>query len=349
MKEKSPWKHRLIGAGSALLRGTGGFPFRWIWGGRGIILAFHRVVPSLPAERIWSNAYLEVTTKFLEEVILWFRDRGYAFYSMEDLPGKALKNKQPFVIFTFDDGFRDNLLLALPILQKYRVPMTLYITTDFPDHKAILWWNVVEEVILAREALSFSWSGRPLEYRCSTREEKNETFGKVHSLIQEGTEWSVRERAIEFCRIFGIDPFGSVTSLSLSWDEIREMGKTDGVLLGAHTLSHPVLSQLPEKEASEEICGSKQRIEQETGLTISHFAYPFGGITEAAAREYELAKACGFRTAVTLVSANVFREHKKRLFSLPRIAVGMSMDQGTFDLVRYGFIPMVRNKGRRIN
>lgn len=342
MKEKSGSKTRAMQLAAKGLKLVGGFPFKQLYGGLGQILAFHRVVPENKRERIWSNSYLEVTTGYLEKVILYYRAHKFEFLSMDELPARSFNSGKKFVVFTFDDGFRDNLFHALPLLQKYDVPLNIYITTDFPDKKTVLWWNVVEDVILKNSALSFEWFGRRMTFRCSSSAEKNETFGIIHSLIQEGPELSIKERALSFCSIFNTDPFDSISKLALTWDEVRQMSREKLVTMGAHTVSHPVLSQLPETASREEMMQSKRRIEKETGIEVKHFAYPFGGIKEAGSREYELAAACGFETAVTLVSASVDKDHKNKLFELPRIAVGMSMNKETLDLLRFGVIQMMR-------
>jgi len=344
MKERSGIKNRAMKAAAGFLRLTNGFPFRQLYGGAGQILAFHRVVPEFSGERIWSNSYLEVTTGYLETVIQYYRSHGFDFLSMDDLINGGFERKKKFVVFTFDDGFRDNLTQALPVLEKHGVPMTIYITTDFPDKKTILWWNVVEDVILANAHLSFEWFGERMEFPCSSPAEKNETFGMIHSLIQEGNELTLKERAMKFCSTFNTDPFASIRELAMDWDEVREMSRNKLVTIGAHSISHPVLSQLSAENSFDEMNRSKLRIEQETGKRVDHFAYPFGGMTEATGREYELAEKCGFRTAVTLVSASVKKDHSNKLFELPRIAVGMSMKKETFELMRFGVIQMMRKR-----
>ncbi|MEI6435423.1 MAG: polysaccharide deacetylase family protein [Bacteroidota bacterium] len=345
MKEKSSGKIRAMQMAAKYLKLTGGFPIRNIYGGVGQILMFHRVIPEFTRERIWSNSYLEVTTDYFEKVILYYKKHNFEFLSLDELASKGFSLKKKFVAFTFDDGFKDNLYHALPVMKKYDVPLNLYVAADFPDHKSILWWNTVEDVILKNHKLSFEWFGAPMQFHCSSPDEKNETFGKIHSLIQEGTRLTIRERALMFCQIFGVDPYSSIKELALSWDEVRQLSKDNLVVIGAHSVSHPVLSQLSDEDSFNEISQSKLRIEKEIGLKVSHFSYPFGGTKEASPREYEFARKCNFETAVTTVSASVMKSHQKKLLQLPRIAVGMSMQEDTFDLLRFGVIQMMRSNG----
>ncbi|MEI7983269.1 MAG: polysaccharide deacetylase family protein, partial [Bacteroidota bacterium] len=206
MKEKSSGKNRAIRMAAKCLKLVNGFPFRNKYGGIGQILAFHRVIPENNRQRIWSNSYLEVTTDFLEKVILYYKSHNFDFLSLDDLVSKGFTSVNKFVVFTFDDGFRDNLYHALPILKKHKVPLNIYITTDFPDYKSILWWNVVEDIVLKNHVLSFEWFGEKIEFQCSTPSEKNETFARIHTMIQEGSQLTIRERALMFCAIFRVDP-----------------------------------------------------------------------------------------------------------------------------------------------
>ena len=93
---------------------------------------FHRIVPQTAARRVHNHLSLEITPEHLEQVIQYFRRKEYSFISLDQLStsletGNLPNNK--FVVFTFDDGYRDNLEIAYPILKKYEIPFTVYITT----------------------------------------------------------------------------------------------------------------------------------------------------------------------------------------------------------------------------
>ena len=113
---------------------------------------FHRVCPEHPSPRIRSNSGLEVTPEYLEKTILFLRENNYEIVPLGQvekiLNGDYLEKK--FAVFTFDDGYADNYRFAYPIFKKHGVPFTIYVTTDLPDNKAILWWYLLEDLVLKK-------------------------------------------------------------------------------------------------------------------------------------------------------------------------------------------------------
>ena len=139
--------------------------FKPFYGGLGSILFMHKVVASKDPNkiRIPLNDANEVSISYLEELILYFKKKGYDIISLEDLPKRlnhASKDAKKFVIFTFDDGYKDNLTLAYPIFKKHQVPMTVYITNCFPNHSAKLWWYLLEDLVMEQEEISVEIANR---------------------------------------------------------------------------------------------------------------------------------------------------------------------------------------------
>ena len=342
-------KYQYMSLSAKALNLLNGFPLKQIYGGLGHILMFHRVTPKSDKPRLFANSYLEVTPEFLDQTIQYFKSHGYAFISIDEvLSHISQKNNNPFVIFTFDDGFKDNLEFAYPIFKKHNIPFTIYITTDFPDYKAILWWNHLENLVMTFDKLEIKLNNKIHSFTTASMEEKTFAFKALSRLIKQEDSTSFKDRLIQIFNPFDIDPFSGIEKLSLSWDEIHRLHKSSLVTVGAHTISHPVLNTLSEVNALEEIKNSKVKLENFLDTKISHFAYPFGGPSEIDDREVSLCERAGFSTAVTTFSANIFKSHIYTPLALPRIAVGMSMNKNTFDLIRYGVIPCLRNKGQRI-
>ncbi|MBK8505585.1 MAG: polysaccharide deacetylase family protein [Saprospiraceae bacterium] len=87
------------------------------------ILMFHRIIPPINRPRIQNHECLEVDPLHLEKIILYFKDRKYRFATLDHLPQILTSNqKEKSVIFTFDDGYRDNLTYAYPIFKKHKIP-----------------------------------------------------------------------------------------------------------------------------------------------------------------------------------------------------------------------------------
>ena len=119
----------------------------------GVILMLHRVVENRSMEP--EKRELEITPGFLEETVLRYHEQGYRFVSIDQmcdmLDGK--EKGKPFVCLTFDDGYRDNYTVALPLLKRLEVPFIVYVTTGFIDNRLPMWWYPDEKLGLNREEL----------------------------------------------------------------------------------------------------------------------------------------------------------------------------------------------------
>lgn len=119
----------------------------------GRILMLHRVVEQRSEQH--DQRELEVTPQFLEQTIVDYRNRGYRFVSIDqvcDLLNGKEKGK-PFVCLTFDDGYRDNYMEALPLLKRLEVPFAVYVTTGFIDNRLPMWWYPDAQLGFSRDEL----------------------------------------------------------------------------------------------------------------------------------------------------------------------------------------------------
>ena len=119
----------------------------------GVILMLHRVVENRSMEP--EKRDLEITPEFLEETIVRYRELGYRFVSIDQV-SNILNGKEkgkPFVCLTFDDGYRDNYTVALPLLKRLEVSFAVYVTTGFVDNRLPMWWYPNEHLGLSREEL----------------------------------------------------------------------------------------------------------------------------------------------------------------------------------------------------
>ena len=221
----------------------------------GEIWCLHRVVEK--RSDYPSNRELEITPAFLEELILKYRSEGFAFLDIDSLiHSKSLFPKKR-VNVSFDDGFYDVYQYAYPILKKYRIPFTLYLSTDFPEGKADIWWIQMEatQSVGAFEAMMKQ-----------VYESKEPMASTMHELT--GTRPD-----LELCR-----------SLSLSWEEIREMIESGLCTIGSHTVTHPGLSRIKEDACLYELKESRRVIKEKLGMDAVHLSYPHS-MENAAVRE----------------------------------------------------------------
>jgi peptidoglycan/xylan/chitin deacetylase (PgdA/CDA1 family) len=320
-----------------------------IYGGAGHVLMFHRICPP-PARRIPGASMLNSTPEFLEAVIQFFLERKYDFLSPPDLPQRLLRprGRRRFVVFSFDDGYLDNLTLAYPIFQKYDLPFTIHIASGYQDGTACLWRFPLEELVLCSEHLSVRVDGQPLELDCSDLPARQRSFTLLRRALKSSTPRTLQGNLEGIFAPHGIDPVQSTHDLLLSWEQISRLGQDERVTLGAHSANHYMLSRLSDEELHHEITLSKCRLEECLGRAVTHFAYPFGGPGEADGREFRAVMEAGFETAFTTRAANIFPQHIRHLTALPRFDVPGLGSLEKLALSTNGLIPARRYRFKRV-
>jgi peptidoglycan/xylan/chitin deacetylase (PgdA/CDA1 family) len=328
-------------------------PFiRPIYSGAGVILMFHRVLPKESRPRIRGHAALEVTPEALERTIQYFAQKNYQVYSPDDLYRFLMgvkKPEKPFVLFTFDDGYVDNLTYAFPIFKQHNIPFTINVSTCFPERTAIIWWYLLEDLILDREHLTFEYEGNIYDFNCGAEESKSQTYAALRKLFKFANVQQREELTKSVLLANHMDLLRKADEVALTWSQLKQLAADPLVTLSAHTANHYVLSRLQEEEVRFEISESKQMLEEKLERQINHFAYPFGNRREAGEREFNIATDCGFKTAMTTRTGNIFPLHRSHLFTLPRHDLAPLTLPSDLDLVASGALSMRVNRFKRIN
>src|SRR5262245_48483867 len=142
-------------------------------GGIGAILTLHHVRPPRPA-RFQPNRILEVTPRFLTRVCKLLARSGVDVISLDEMHRRLTERDfgRRFVCLTFDDGYRDNLEFAYPILREAGFPFAVYVPTSFPDRLGDLWWLVLEAVIGKRERIGLVIDGENRSFDCGSVADK---------------------------------------------------------------------------------------------------------------------------------------------------------------------------------
>lgn len=325
--------------------------FAPLYSGVGHVLMFHRIVEASNKVRIHNHESLEISPEQLRATVHFFRKKGYVFYSLDQMH-QALASgnlKEKFVVLTFDDGYLDNYTLAYPILKELEVPFCIYVTTNFPDRKAILWWYILEDMLRDMSRVKFSYFGEDFDLPASSHLEKEQTFSIIRKLItQQFDTKNHTEQLYQIFKSYQQDLFIYAENMAMSWEQIQEIAADELVTIGAHTVNHYPLRQLKEEELEPEIMDSKRKLEEKLGKAIEHFAYPFGKAPEAGQREFDFIKEHGFKTAVTTRMSNIFPDHAQYLEALPRININKVSTKAVLNLQTGGVLPFVVHKGKKL-
>ncbi len=308
--------------------------------GLGAVLMFHHVRPSQP-KAFDPHRILEITPDFLDQVLCHVRNRGYDIIPI-DAMAERIRNPQPgkpFVVLTFDDGYRDNAEFALPVLRRHAAPFTMFATTGFADGGAPLWWLDLEDAV-----------ARGLPGASGSRSGGNSSRIFKAAYAELRPKANLQQEIARLAAAADIDGPARTRRLCLHWDDLRALAADPLCTIGAHTLTHPLLGTQDETMARREMVQSKAILEDKLQLPVRHIAYPVGDALAAGAREFALAKELGFDIGVTTRPGVIFPEHEAHLHALPRLSVnGLDQSTSAFDVLLSGSAFWLFNKGRKLN
>ena len=317
-------------------------------GGVGSILTLHHVRPKRP-DAFQPNRLLEITPKFFEKVLRRLKRSRVDVISLDEMHERFVTGdfKRRFVCITFDDGYKDVMEHAYPLLRKYEMPFAMYIPTSFPDRLGEMWWTALEAVIAQN-----SRNGEDRFFECATVGEKRELYDAMYGYIRSmKNEDDLRKFVKDLCATYRVDIAAFCRDLCMDWSELAEMAADPLVTIGAHTVNHVMLKKI----ASDDTCRaememSRSVLEAALGKRPDHLAYPVGDPTSAGPREFRIAAELGFKTATTTRPGVLFKVHRDHLTALPRISVN-----GEFQSPRYVKVLMsgagtaLFNRFRRVN
>ena len=301
---------------------------RWMttFDDRAVVLAYHSIADSSD----YASPAIQVSCEDFERQISHL-NQNYNLVKLSEIAA-ALDGDwnlpERSVAITLDDGYADNISNALPILEKYNAPASLFVTVKPVLERAPFWVGRLERAI--RTADGYEALSKRLLLPCSLNT-GNEAFSAAASHInnRSGNE---RRKAIsnveealknDGARIESFDDFMASPEQLKSW-------QAAGMEIGAHSLTHPILTSLDDDEAFSELKDSKTRLETELGTEIPGLAYPNGpGVaSNVDKRIVNLARKAGFKYAVTSKRGAVFETSSA--LAIPRIAVNERLRGAAF-------------------
>ncbi|MCC6801176.1 MAG: polysaccharide deacetylase family protein, partial [Anaerolineae bacterium] len=181
------------------------------------------------------------------------------------------------VLVTFDDGYCDFAEHAWPVLRKLGLPVTLFVPTAYPDHpERGFWWdrlyNALRSITTARE-IAAPLGPLPI----GDGPARHRTFKQLRNYVKSLPHNEAMAWVEQFCAALGVEP---VPNPVLGWDALRQLA-AEGVTLGAHTRTHPLVNRVSVAQARFEASASRDDLTQAIGSAPPIFAYPSGGFDQA--------------------------------------------------------------------
>jgi peptidoglycan/xylan/chitin deacetylase (PgdA/CDA1 family) len=306
----------------------------------GLILMYHRVANVSP-----DPFHLCVMPAHFEEQLAALKQFCHPMplselvHSMqqESLPKRA-------VAITFDDGYADNLYAAKPLLERYQIPATIFVTTDHLTRDREAWWDELERILLQPGHLpahlsltlqnqiydwdlgsaasysnddfqrdrTWSWDLPPAQDPSTRQQLYRVLYDLIHSLPELDRQ-QVMDTLLTWA---GLDATPRSSYRFLTSAELSSLTESGLIEIGAHTVTHPFLATLSRNAQQQEIEASKQKLEQLMHQPIQGFAYPHGNYNS---ETVAVVRSLGFDYACTTHHCHV--RHPTDEFEIPRIAV----------------------------
>ena len=182
-----------------------------------------------------------------------------------------------FAALTFDDGYRDTLGFALPVLERRGAPFTVYCAVGFIEGSARLWWLEFEEAIRRLEAVEIE----ALRLPALTPAQKSRAFERAYWLLRGRPEAELLEAVGGLARRAGVDSDALFDGLFMDWSEVARLSRHPLATIGAHGFAHRRLAHWSAAEARAEMAQSRAALEARLGIEVRHFAYPGGELDRA--------------------------------------------------------------------
>jgi peptidoglycan/xylan/chitin deacetylase (PgdA/CDA1 family) len=288
---------------------------RRIFAGRAVILMFHEIQRDCRSELV-TGASVEL----FEHSLNWLQREGWTIVSLEECLERLAGDDQSrrYAVLTFDDGHRDNVSVALPILERNNAPFTMYVPTAALTRTMQSWWLGLRELIRSREAITIDAMG--VRLRCPDLRSKQVALRKVIDWVHQDYK-----RSAALATTFenaGISMSAVNDRYFLDERALQRLARHPLASIGGHTTSHQALSSLDAASARTELADNRNYLENLVQLPVRHLAYPYGA---CGLREERLANEVGYVSAVSTRHDQLSGDRLDR-FALPRIGVSSEFD-----------------------
>ncbi|MCL9781555.1 polysaccharide deacetylase family protein [Vibrio sp. S4M6] len=183
------------------------------------------------------------------------------------------------VVVTFDDGFRNNLQCAAPILEKYNIPATFYICAGMVGTDQMFWVDEIEDCInrTLHSTITITLDKKRY-FELTSPEAKISAIESIKQFCKRSTSVTKNRVLADLTLASDITPNvkHSANYQMMSWDELIELNSNPLFTIGGHTLYHDIMSSRPVEEMTQDVKETLSLLEQKLGHPIRHFAYPEG-------------------------------------------------------------------------
>lgn len=319
-------KHRLIKFGIAgLLRAVNKNPRVIFWHG---------------VELVDENPSLHISSEMFEEE-LHFLNRYYEIIPIEEYEARFRRYKFTGreVVLTFDDGYKNNLTIAAPILKKLNLPFTVFISTAHMDSQRFFPTAIVRMIVLDSCLTELHLDSIGLDVVLQDAKQRRQICDSIIFTIKHSSVTLVNRICKELAASVTAEEFRRLSELHradrpMTWDEVKQLHTGYACTVGSHCADHFICNNWQsEQEVERQLVESKQLIEEKLNVSCDYLAYPNGVYPAGDVTVYarKMAEKAGYKLAFTTVTDRLRADTDPYL--MPRCAARFEKEDFIMKLV----------------
>ncbi|MCI8938517.1 MAG: polysaccharide deacetylase family protein [Dorea sp.] len=260
-----------------------------------LCLLYHRVHPV--EDEIF---HLTVSPEHFEQQMEYLH-KYYPIFRFED---EWAEPGEDGIVVTFDDGYGDNLDYALPILEKYHIPATIFVTTGYVNGNQEYWWDELARILTRDLAYPDRFELKDSLYRYTwetdSLEKRVDMLRSLHWLLKLDDEVERANSWLEQLRRWaGVGLEGRKENLPADLNGLHALAQSEYITIGGHTVNHRSLGAQTKEHQQYEIGASVRFLEKELGKKIEVFSYPFGSRMHFNEDTFDVCRQCGIKKAAS--------------------------------------------------
>ncbi|MHB1557680.1 MAG: polysaccharide deacetylase family protein [Isosphaeraceae bacterium] len=306
-----------------------------------VVLTYHRIAE--PGADPFYDPVISATPESFRAQVEWLA-RGPRVLALDEAIERLTSAepwREPAVLVTFDDGYRDNFDIAAPILRKRGIPATFFLPTAFLEEPRLPWWDRVACILKQTRATRLDLPLRPdgeakiadaaepltIDLKETPRAEA------IRAVIDAFLDGRIADESW-FLGMLGdragvvVEPSAAARALFADWDQVRRLtGPETGLSVGSHGHSHRRLAGLDDETQRAELTGSRRILEDRLGRPVEALAYPYGWPGAFDDRTRSIAAEAGYRVAFASFEG-INRPGSTDPFAVRRLGVGSGDSAG---------------------
>lgn len=290
--------------------------------GKAVILTYHRVTHLDP-----DPYHMAVPPALFEEQLRCLKTH-FNVVSLPELARRIIRRNplRNCVVITFDDGYTDNLYTIKPLLKKYRLPATFFITSAMTHSNREFWWDELERIFSLPDPakpltpLNITVRDQAFSWDVSGPVPPAKALGDMHRLLRflpHPERETIMEKLFQWAQLDRDTP--RETHRVLNAVELRELARGKSIEIGCHSHTHAALNKESPERLALEISQSRTILEQVIHRPIRGFSYPFGLEKYLDDQVLRMVKEARYSYGISNIQAEV--RHDSDIYCLPRRVV----------------------------